>query len=648
MPIQKGAVKVKLKKLPLLLGTIFIISILSSVNAHAYTRSYLSEEYKNTPLGPTMLTDYESYGNKLYNLKDAEDRSSINSAGDAKVDKWKSDIEYVIQAPELEVYFEGQMPTGTEFEVRLINLTWFFRNSGDDRFLPITTDNYTGGIESLFPTSYNKYKGKYMPSDYSGIGGTYSRERENEVPYLLIVDENDPSVARVVLLSDTYGRSSLIIPIVSRLVSYGDARVEIVPTKSASISPGSHTILLADREVQRNANQKNATVTTVPNPQSGIAEIPIPEIVISENAHGIIRDGSIMLTAPEGFAILPDVDNEKLKNIGHQTLDIKDNHGNYIVNATLGGGLKWKSTYHNPHQDDPFRNTDIRFYYRNPPGNMDTSRFIVEFKNLINSSELNLGSVTITGLKLVPLTNDNAPGDLYINISSFANMSGLITEDFIAGIFEGGSSGSDYMNSFNIDAMPLADLIKTPEFKAKTYISHAGGKLQPTLTITRGQLCEMVYTLLADTNKSYTHSFKDVEGSVYENAIAFCFENGYINGYGDGTFLPNGNIKRGEFAVILNNILKLSANTTVEFEDKNHFAYEAIKQLVHAKIMQGYGNNELGQENLINKQEAVAMINRAFGRGNSFTPNGVLYDDLPTTLWSYGDMMNAACGHITK
>ena len=638
----------KLRKLPLLLGTIFMISILSSVDAHAYTRSYLSEDYKNTPNGVTMLTDSEYYGGKLYDLRDNEDRSRINSAGEAKIETWKSEIEFVTQAPELEIYFEAEMANGSEFEVRLTNLKWFFRNSGADSLFPITTDYYQGGIGLLFPTSYNKYKGRYMPSDYSGIGGVYTREHDGEVPYDLIVDEDNPSVARVVLLSNAYTNSTLKIPIVSRLISYGDAKVEIVPTVTYGISPGVHTILTADKEVIRTSNQQSATVTTVPNPKSGIAEIPIPEIVISENTHSIIGNGSIALTAPEGFAILPNVDNEKLKKIDHQTLDIKDNHGNYIVNATLGGSLKWKSTYHNPHQDDPLRGNDIKFYYRNPPGNIDTSRLIIEFKNLINSTERNPGSISITGLKLVPIADTYIPGDLYINISPYVEMKGLVTEDFIAGISEGGASGSDYMNSFNIDNMSLANLIKTPEFKAKTYINHTGGKLQPTVTITRGQLCEMVYTLLADTSKSYTHSFKDVKGSTYENAIAFCAENGYINGYGDGDFLPNGNIKRGEFAVILNNILKLNANTTVEFADKNHFAYEAIRQLVHAKIMQGYGNNELGQENLINKQEAVAMINRAFNRGNSFTPNGVIYDDVPTTLWSYGDMMNAACGHLTK
>jgi len=636
----------KFRKFPLFLGTLLMIAVFGSVNVYAVTRSYLSRNY-DTPDGMTMFSDVNDYGDRIYYMSSDEDKNIIKASGNAKIGKWQSDIEFVMTAPELQIHFEGDVPANTEFEVRLTNLKWFFRNSGTDIFLPRCTDYFTGGIELLFPTSYNSFRGKFMPDDNSGLTGVYTRERDDEVDYRLYVSEDNVHVARVVLMERADANTTLKIPLVTLLTSYADAKVEIVPTMSSSISPGVHTVLTADKVI-REAKQRIPTTTTVPNPMSGIAEIPIPEIVITENIFGIIDNGALVLTAPEGFALLPNVDNEKLKTVEQRMLNMKNEYGEYVVNAHLTGGLKWKSMYYNPYQQNPEREKDIKFYYRNPPGFIDTNKLVIEFKDLIKSTNQDQGAIIITGLKLVPLTDDYNSGDIYVNISPYLGLKELVTENFLAGIIDSGVSDSAYMKGFNIDNMPLAELIKTPEFKAKIYITHINGALQPGVNITRGQLCEMIYELLADTSKSYTHSFTDVKGNSRENAIAFCAENGYVNGYENGSFLPNGYIKRGEFAVILNNILKLNANTTVEFADKNHFAYEAIKQLVHAKIMQGYGNNELGQENLITKQEAVAMINRAFDRGNSFTPSGVVYSDISSDQWSYGDMMNAACGYLSK
>ena len=635
----------KLGKLPLLLGTIFIISAMGSVNVHAATRSYLSKEY-DTPEGTTMFTDVWSYNSSYYNLKDAEDRTSINGSGAAKIDKWKSDIEYVREAPELQIYFEGAVPPNTEFEVRLTNLKWFFRNSGADPALSITTYGLDGGLELLYPTTYNKYIAKYIPDDYSGLSGEYIREANNEVAYRLIISEGNESVAKVVLLNGANSYETLRIPLVTLLTNYADAKVEIVPTTSSSISPGIHTVLKADRKIS--TAKQPSTTTTVPSPMSGINEVSVPEILITENLFGIIENGAIILTAPEGYAILPDVNQDKLKKLDLRTLNIKDDAGNYVVNVSLGGGLKWKNLRSELFQQNPVREVDLKLYHSYPPGGIDPSRLIIEFKNLVKSTDRSPGSVSITGLKIVKTGDEYAPGDLYLNISPYFGNRDIVSEDFVVGIIDSGYSSSDYMNSFNIINMTLSDLIKSPEFKAKTYIHHSNGNLQPAANLTRGQLCDMLYLLLADTTQSYIHSFSDVKGNIHENAIAFCAEQGYVNGYGDGKFLPNGNIKRGEFAVVLNKIIKLNANANIEFANKDHFAYEAIKQLVHAQIMQGYGGNELGQDNLINKQEAVAMLNRAFNRGTLFTPSGLIYNDVDSSHWAYGDMMNAACGYITN
>jgi hypothetical protein len=224
-------------------------------------------------------------------------------------------------------------------------------------------------------------------------------------------------------------------------------------------------------------------------------------------------------------------------------------------------------------------------------------------------------------------------------------MPNLTEESFLAGGKDVGPDRSEKaLNQFNIEVMPLDELIKTEEFKAKKYIQPFGGGLQPKATLTRGQLCEMYYNLLADKEKIYEHSFTDISESPYENAIAFCAQNGIAAGYGDGAFLPDGYIKRGEFAAMLNNILKLDAYLIKDYSYIDHWAYAAIGQLNQANIMVGNTDGDFEPENLLSKEEAITMINRAFERGSVFINDGVTFSDVLVTDWSYGYMMNAAFG----
>src|SRR5699024_1846069 len=76
---------------------------------------------------------------------------------------------------------------------------------------------------------------------------------------------------------------------------------------------------------------------------------------------------------------------------------------------------------------------------------------------------------------------------------------------------------------------------------------------RPYAPITRAEFVEMMYRL--DTTGSYngTARFYDVYAGMPESdAIAYCADRGWVNGYPDGSFRPNGYITRAEAAAVVN------------------------------------------------------------------------------------------------
>ena len=76
---------------------------------------------------------------------------------------------------------------------------------------------------------------------------------------------------------------------------------------------------------------------------------------------------------------------------------------------------------------------------------------------------------------------------------------------------------------------------------------------RPYVPITRAEFVEMMYRL--DTTGSYngTARFYDVYAGMPESdAIAYCADRGWVNGYPDGSFRPNGYITRAEAAAVVN------------------------------------------------------------------------------------------------
>ena len=131
------------------------------------------------------------------------------------------------------------------------------------------------------------------------------------------------------------------------------------------------------------------------------------------------------------------------------------------------------------------------------------------------------------------------------------------------------------------------------EAAADGYVSGYGdGTFGPTRSITRAEFAAMIANVLGSTySNDVDPAFKDVtSGSWANGAIAFCAENGIISGYEDGTFQPNKTITRQEAASMLRNAFHLTGSTGELFPDDSAiagWAKENVYAVKHSGLMKG-------------------------------------------------------------
>lgn len=113
--------------------------------------------------------------------------------------------------------------------------------------------------------------------------------------------------------------------------------------------------------------------------------------------------------------------------------------------------------------------------------------------------------------------------------------------------------------------------------------------------ITRGQAARLLYVYLQPllVGDRFEDQFKDVKGTMFEKEIYAVVSSGLMNGYGDNEFGPNDVLTREQLAAILQKTFNLKQQSITTFNDveKNYWATGAISALQENKIAVGTGNN---------------------------------------------------------
>lgn len=118
-------------------------------------------------------------------------------------------------------------------------------------------------------------------------------------------------------------------------------------------------------------------------------------------------------------------------------------------------------------------------------------------------------------------------------------------------------------------------------------------------------------------------SFSDVTAGTEEaEIIAEAARAGLMSGYEDGSFRPDGNISRAEFAAIVCRLLGLEedeqsgADTMFDDVPGTHWAAGAISKAAELGIISGYGNGSFGPSDNVLYDQAIKMLVCAEGNGD--------------------------------
>ena len=143
----------------------------------------------------------------------------------------------------------------------------------------------------------------------------------------------------------------------------------------------------------------------------------------------------------------------------------------------------------------------------------------------------------------------------------------------------------------------------------------------PDGTLSRAMLVTILYRLEGTPAAGGANPFSDVaDGTWYTDAVIWANANGIVNGYGDGTFLPDANVTREQFATILYRYAQfkeydasVGENTNIrsynDVDDISDWATPSMQWACGAGLMQG-SNGNLRPQNSASRAEAAALLMR--------------------------------------
>lgn len=148
------------------------------------------------------------------------------------------------------------------------------------------------------------------------------------------------------------------------------------------------------------------------------------------------------------------------------------------------------------------------------------------------------------------------------------------------------------------------------------YVNGVNGSFYPDKAVTREGVASIISNMIGNDAKAKS-AFSDVKGRWSENAISSLCEKGIMNGYNNGTFKPEQNVTREEFAVIAYNYLNYRGVTTgtvvdTSYVDENQiapWAQKAVDALAAAGYMEGT-NNVFHPKDNVTRGEAVSVLYR--------------------------------------
>lgn len=180
--------------------------------------------------------------------------------------------------------------------------------------------------------------------------------------------------------------------------------------------------------------------------------------------------------------------------------------------------------------------------------------------------------------------------------------------------------------------------------------------VRPQNGITRAEVATIFFRLLTDetrnANSTKSNSYSDVAaGAWYNHAVSTLSAMGIVKGDSQGKFNPNAPITRAEFAAIAARFDDKANTTAVDFSDiASHWAKNEISAAANNGWINGYIDGTFRPNNKITRAEAMTLVNRVLKRLPETAED--LHNDMikwsdnsDTSAWYYLAVQEATNSH---
>ena len=186
-------------------------------------------------------------------------------------------------------------------------------------------------------------------------------------------------------------------------------------------------------------------------------------------------------------------------------------------------------------------------------------------------------------------------------------------------------------------------------------VGYPDSTVRPQNGITRAEVATIFFRLLTDetrdANSTFSNNYSDVaEGAWYNHAVSTLSAMGIIKG-SNGKFNPNAPITRAEFAAIAARFDENANTTAADFSDiGSHWAKDEISAAANNGWINGYTDGTFRPNNKITRAEAMTLVNRVLKRLPETAED--LHNDMikwsdnsDTSAWYYLAVQEATNSH---
>ena len=187
-------------------------------------------------------------------------------------------------------------------------------------------------------------------------------------------------------------------------------------------------------------------------------------------------------------------------------------------------------------------------------------------------------------------------------------------------------------------------------------VGYPDSTVRPQNGITRAEVATIFFRLLTDetrnANSTKSNSYSDVAASAwYNHAVSTLSAMGIVKGDSQGKFNPNAPITRAEFAAIAARFDDKANTTAVDFSDiASHWAKNEISAAANNGWINGYTDGTFRPNNKITRAEAMTLVNRVLKRLPETAED--LHNDMikwsdnsDTSAWYYLAVQEATNSH---